>query len=80
MKQLILKSDYQVAMKKVAIITDEELKLAKEMGAGKPAVEIAKAWGRSFHTIKTRMHQLRRKTGYRKAALLVAAFKDQGLI
>jgi DNA-binding CsgD family transcriptional regulator len=80
MKQLILEEDYRLAMKKVAIITDEELKLAKEMVAGKPAVEIAKAWGRSFHTIKTRMYQLRRKTGYRKNTLLVAAFKDQGLI
>lgn len=80
MKKLILRSEYEISMKKVAIITDEELRLVKEMVAGKPAVEIAKAWGRSFHTIKTRMCQLRRKTGYRKSTLLVAAFKDQGLI
>lgn len=80
MKTLILEKDYQLAMKKVAIITDEELRLAKEMVAGKPAVEIAKAWGRSFHTIKNRMYGLRKKTGYRKNTLLVAAFKDQGLI
>jgi DNA-binding CsgD family transcriptional regulator len=80
MKQLILKSDYEVAMKKVAIITPEELKLVKAMGEGKSAEDLKREWKRSLHTIKNRMYALRVKTGYRKNTLLVAAFKDQGLI
>jgi DNA-binding NarL/FixJ family response regulator len=80
MKQLILKSDFEVAMKKVAIITPEELKLAQAMGAGKSAVDLAREWKRSLHTIKNRMYALRVKTGCRKNTVLIGAFKDQGLI
>lgn len=80
MKTLILEADYEMAMKKVAKITPEELKLAAAMGEGKSAVDIAREWKANFLTIKSRMYALRKKTGLRKNTLLVAAFKDQGLI
>lgn len=80
MRHLMLQSEYEDIMKKMAIITDDELRLVKEMAAGKSASDIAREWGRSFYTIKTRMYTLRVKTGYRKNTLLVAAFKDAKFI
>lgn len=80
MKQLILRSEYLLAMKKVAIITDGERDLVKEMAAGKSSRDIAREWKRSYYTIENRLYALRRKTGLRKNTFLVAAFKDQGLI
>jgi DNA-binding NarL/FixJ family response regulator len=80
MKQLILKSAHQETMKNVALITQNELDLATAMSEGKSAVDISRLWKRSIFTIEHRMYNLRKKTGYRKNTLLVAAFKDQGLI
>jgi DNA-binding CsgD family transcriptional regulator len=80
MRQLILEADYQEAMKKVAIITSGEHDIVKEMAAGKSAEDIARALKRSLYTVQNRIYNLRKKTGFRKNTLLVAAFKDQGLI
>jgi DNA-binding NarL/FixJ family response regulator len=80
MKQLILEEDYLEAMKKVAIITNGEHEIVKEMAAGKSAEDIARALKRSLYTVQNRIYNLRKKTGYRKNTFLVAAFKDQGLI
>lgn len=80
MKQIILGSDYKLAMKNVAIVTDGELNIVKEMASGKSADDIAKQLKRSLFTIQTRIYRIRKKTGFRKNTLLIAAFKDQGLI
>lgn len=80
MKQIILSPDYKIAMKNVAIVTEGELNIVKEMASGKSADDIAKQLKRSLFTIQTRIYRIRKKTGFRKNTLLVAAFKDQGLI
>jgi DNA-binding NarL/FixJ family response regulator len=79
-KQLILQEDYQIAMKKAAIITKGELEIVQKMAAGLSALDIARELKRSFYTVQNRIYNLRKKTGFRKNTLLIAAFKDQGLI
>jgi DNA-binding CsgD family transcriptional regulator len=80
MKQLIPASDYKMAMKRVAIVTEREVYLVKELASGKNIGDIARLLGRSKRTIEVGIYRLQKKTGCRKAPLLVAAFKDQGLI
>jgi len=80
MKEIVLVSKHRETIKNKAFITDGELDLVKKMADGMSADDIARQLKRSLYTVQTRFYRIRKKTGYRKNTLLVAAFKDQGLI
>lgn len=80
MKTLIKREDFEIGLKKVAIITAGEVELVKALAAGQSMVDIARITKRSLKTVENRLYKLRVKTGRRKNTLLVADFKDCGLI